>query len=118
MTTTPAPFQPGDRVRRTKLDRAAGTVETVTPYESDTGQWAIAVKLDQDGEVWSGTEVAWEREPAAEPDTGGCSCAAYYLGSSYHTAPCRLAWGEQMALGFTDTHHDTDQASVYDLLSR
>jgi hypothetical protein len=61
--TTPAPFQPGDRVTR-RMDGAAGTVESVTAWDSETGSWAIAVRLDQDGQVWSGTEVAWAAEPA------------------------------------------------------
>jgi len=60
MNIAPAPFTPGDRVTR-RFDGATGTVETVTPWDSDTGSWAVAVRLDKDGEVWSGTEVAWAR---------------------------------------------------------
>jgi hypothetical protein len=52
---------PGQRVTR-RFDGAAGTVETVTPWDSETGDWAIAVRLDKDGEVWSGTEAAWEAQ--------------------------------------------------------
>jgi len=63
MNSTPCPFTPGERVTR-NFDGAAGTVESVSPWDSDTGSWAIAVRLDKDGEVWSGTEVAW----AAAPD--------------------------------------------------
>lgn len=64
--TTAAPFAPGQRVTR-NLDGAIGTVETVTPWDATNGDFAVAVRLDQDGEVWSGTEIAWTlvRKPTA-----------------------------------------------------
>lgn len=59
MNTTPAPFVDSQRVIR-RMDGKPGTVVSVTPWDSDTGSWAVAVRLDHDGEVWSGTEVAWD----------------------------------------------------------
>lgn len=68
-TTTGAPFTPGERVTR-RHDGAAGTVETVATWDNDysgTG-WAVAVRLDQDGQVWSGTELAWDHAPTEDAD--------------------------------------------------
>lgn len=62
-----APLAPGDRVTRNR-DGATGTVETVTDWNSDTGNYAIGVRLDTDGEVWSGTEAAWTLAPAPAPE--------------------------------------------------
>jgi hypothetical protein len=96
MSTTQSPRKPfriGARVMRA-VDSTTGTVETVQPFSVD-GQpcWAVAVRMDADGELWSGTQTtptrgAWrklaELAPVAEADDvdsapmGTCTACGVY----------------------------------------
>jgi hypothetical protein len=73
LATSSAPFTTGDRVvRRNDPLGTLGTVERVSLYGiPGEPTWAVAVRTDEDGEVWSGTqetpdEGAWILRDAAE----------------------------------------------------
>src|SRR3954468_12055080 len=69
--STRKPFAVGTRVVR-KADGARGSVESVQSYEFDgRSTWAVAVRTDVDGEVWSGTQDtaargAWRKQTQEE----------------------------------------------------
>lgn len=69
------PFSVGARVER-QADGERGTVESVQSYE---GVWAVAVRMDSDGQTWSGTQKtaargAWTRLSGDAPHVPDCEC--------------------------------------------